>query len=46
MNNCLYDQDVIFIFGHRHKITHVWTLFGPLKIWKGLVMGGEMTRNL
>jgi hypothetical protein len=34
------------MFGHKHKIIHVCTLFGPLKMWKGLVIGGEMTKNL
>jgi hypothetical protein len=34
------------MFGHRHKIIHVCTLIGPLKVWKGLVMGGEMTIKL
>jgi hypothetical protein len=34
------------MFGHTHKITHVCTLFGPLRMWKGLVIGGEMTKKL
>ncbi len=34
------------MFGHRHKISHVCTLFGPLRVWKALVMGGEMTKKL
>jgi hypothetical protein len=42
----VYDQDLIFMFGHRHKISHVCTLFGPLRVWKALVMGGEMTKKL
>jgi hypothetical protein len=42
----VYDQDVIFIFGHMHKISHACTFFGPLRVWKGLVMGGEMTKTL
>jgi hypothetical protein len=32
------------MFGHRHKISHAYTFFGPLRVWKGLVMGGEMTK--
>jgi hypothetical protein len=43
---CVYDQDVIFMFGHRHTISHVRTLFGQLILWKGLMMGGEMTQKL
>jgi hypothetical protein len=31
------------MFGHKHKISYVCTLFGPLGMWKNLVMGGEMT---
>jgi hypothetical protein len=40
-----HNQDVIFMFGHRHKISHVCTPFGQLILWKGLVMGGEMIKN-
>ncbi len=32
------------MFAHMHKISHACTLFGPLRVWKGLVMGGEMTK--
>jgi len=32
------------MFGHRHKFGHACTFFGPLRVWKGLVMGGEMTK--
>jgi hypothetical protein len=34
------------MFDHRHKIIHACTLFSPLRVWKDLVMGGEMTRKL
>ncbi len=32
------------MFVHMHKISHACILFGPLRVWKGLVMGGEMTK--
>jgi hypothetical protein len=34
------------MFVHKHEITHVCTLFGPLRMWKGLVIGGDMTNIL
>jgi hypothetical protein len=33
------------MFGHRHKISDVCTPFGQLILWKGLVMGGEITKK-
>jgi hypothetical protein len=33
------------MFAHMHKI-NACTLFGPLRVWKGFMMGGEMTKSV
>ncbi len=41
-----YDQDVIFMFGDKHKFSHICTPSCCFRMCTYLVMGGEMTKKL